>query len=57
MVKKFSFINIKVYDHVHQIAKLRAVERRLTLKDYVAALIIEDVARQPSAKAPDVHNA
>ena len=53
MTEDTSTIHVVVPDRVHQIARLRAVERRLTLKDYIATLILEDVARQTASKAPE----
>ena len=46
MKETTSAIHIHVPDRVHQMARLRAVERRSTLKDYIIALILEDVLRQ-----------
>ena len=34
-------------------ARLRAVERRLTLKDYIAAVIIEEVERHQQKAAQE----
>ena len=46
-----STIHIRVPEPVHHLARLRAVEQRLTLKEYIATLILEDVSRQKSAVA------
>ena len=49
-----STIHVVVPDRVHRVAKIRAAERRLTLKQYVIALILEDVTHeQQVAEAPE----
>ena len=53
MTEAISTIHVAVPDRIHQIARLRSVERRLTLKDYIATLILEDVERQTAGKAPE----
>ena len=49
MKETISAIHIQVPARVRQVAKIRAVERRLTLKEYMIALILEDVARTQAA--------
>ena len=44
-----STVHVVVLARIHQVAKLRAVERRLTLKEYITTLILEDVERQQKA--------
>ena len=46
MKETTSAIHIHVPDRVRQVAKIRAAERRSTLKDYIIALILDDVSRQ-----------
>ena len=49
MKETISVIQIHVPDRIHQVARIRAVERRSTLKDYIIELILEDVSRQQQA--------
>ena len=53
MTEITSTIHVVVPDRVHQVARIRAVERRSTLKDYIIELILEDVSRQQPTKAPE----
>ena len=54
MTQTTSTIHVIVPDRVHQAARLRAVERRMTLKQYVITLILEDVERaQPATEATE----
>ena len=53
MADSKSTIHVVVPDRVHQMARLRAVERRLTLKDYIAAVIIEEVERHQQKAAQE----
>ena len=41
-----STIHVKVPVSVHHVARLRAVERRQALREYIISLILDDVSRQ-----------
>ena len=51
VTKITSTIHVRVPEPVHHLARVRAVEQRLTLKEYIAALILKDVSHQKSAVA------
>ena len=58
MTETTSTIHVVVPDRIHRVAKIRAAERRSTLRDYIIALILDDVSCQQQqastvAEAPE----